>query len=132
MKVFTPPMTVIQKITASSVLIRHHKPIDLFNQATFRIAGPFMTLFKMGGITFHKDYIVLSKALCESDNCQWQAKIIFHELVHVAQQKDWGWSTFMSQYLWEWVSSGFSYERMKEKSIEKEAYALADYFWLYG
>ena len=82
--------------------------------------------FGMSGITFHKKRIVFSSSLTHSNNFTWQAAIIYHELVHVAQQRTFPqkWVGFMTTYLGQWIRSGFSYEKMKSFGIEKEAYAL--------
>lgn len=78
--------------------------------------------FGMSGITYSRKKIVFSSNLIRSTDHNAQSSIIYHELVHVAQQADWGWFRFMMSYLGEWIASGFTYRRMKDKSIEKEAY----------
>ena len=78
----------------------------------------------MAGITFHKDKVMFSDAV-PTWEAQRQASIIYHELVHVAQQLQMpqGWIGFMTTYLWQWIRSGFSYQKMKTFGLEKEAYA---------
>lgn len=36
---------------------------------------------------------------------------IRHELVHVLQQNELSWPTFLCLYVWLWIRAGFSYER---------------------
>jgi len=128
MKKWNPPKATMILLRTGPRMIRTHTIHSLLNASTFRIAGPILTLFGMGGITFHKKYIVLSKTLCNNSLPTRQAKLIFHEMVHVAQQRDMGWVKFMAQYICEWVKCGFSYKKMKKVGLELEAYTLADEF----
>jgi len=84
--------------------------------------------FGMSGITFSRKKINFSKELIESDNHKLQASIIYHELVHVAQQKKMGWMNFMATYLGQWMRAGCRYENMMEKGLENEAYGKQEMF----
>jgi len=78
----------------------------------------------VAGITFHKDRVVFSDRVLSWDHKR-QAQLLYHELVHVAQQAAMpqGWIGFMFTYGWQWMRAGFNYNRMKKFGIEKEAYA---------
>lgn len=110
-------------IRSTLVQIRGYKPGDLLDEAKFYRTGVITNLFGMGGITFSKSRIVMGRNVTCSTHDKWVSTIVFHELVHVAQQKDLGWFGFMATYIWEWIKCGFSYRRMKQIGIEKEAYA---------
>jgi len=122
MKTWYPSSKVQKMISRTPGTIRGYFPAQLLADATFKIAGPIASFFGMTGITFRKDCIVLSEEFCSSGNPGWQSAVIFHELVHVAQQKNMGMLAFKSIYVWEWIKSGFSYQKMKRIGLEKEAY----------
>jgi len=75
----------------------------------------------MGGITFSKNFILLHQDF-EQFSEPHQLRLIAHEGFHVAQQKFWGWTSFMWKYCREWIKCGFSYNKMKNTGIEKAAY----------
>jgi len=58
-----------------------------------------------------------------------QAKLAFHELIHRAQIEDLGWNLFIIAYMTQWFESGCSYERMKYRGFELEAYLYAQAFY---
>ena len=126
MKTWEPSSRTVSLITRSPVTIRTHHARYLLAEARFKVAGPFASLFGMTGITFRKDCIVLDKEFCYASNKpRWQATVIYHELVHVAQQKDMGMLGFKITYAWEWISAGGSYQKMKLFGLEQEALAIA-------
>jgi len=127
MKTWEPSKQVRDLITRSPVLIRGYYARDLLADCTFKVAGPIASLCGMTGITFRPGCIVLSKEFCASDNPNWQAAI-FHELVHVAQQKDMGMLAFKATYVWEWIRAGGSYQKMKLFGLEQEAFAIEQSF----
>lgn len=94
-----------------------YKLVDLLRDSKFYI----MPSDYMGGITLHRKAILLHKRF-EQFSKMGQLRIIAHEGFHVAQQKAWGWISFMWKYLMEWFKAGFSYEKMKTFGIEKAAY----------
>jgi len=129
MRKWVPSVRVVELLNSTSIRIRGYTAGELLETATFRRAGPIISLFGMGGITFSRKWLVLSKKVCDAvQSPKYQASLVFHELDHVAQQRDWGWIRFMIRYAWEWIKSGFSYERMKKIGIEKEAYDLQAVF----
>ena len=81
-----------------------------------------LTMFLRGKETVILDIIVPGWPI------KFQAETIFHELYHVAQQLDWGWPQFCVTYAWQWLRCGFSYDRMKNMGIEKEAYDQEEFF----
>jgi hypothetical protein len=123
-KVWIPHGRVRDMIASSSIMIREHKPKDLYDSVTFKVHNK---LFGMKGITFSKKHVAIHRELA-THNEYFQTVIIFHELVHVAQQSDLGWLEFMGEYFWEWVSSGFSYQNMKKIGFEKEAIDITKQF----
>lgn len=122
MSKWEPNDKVKDHVRSSWIPIRNYNSEDLLKETTFRRTGVFLSLFGMAGMTWSKNRVYIGKKVCNSANEKYQAIIIFHELTHVAQQKDWGWFNFMMTYIWEWIKSGFSYQKMKKKGIEKEAY----------
>jgi len=124
MKTWEPSKQVRDLITRSPVKIRGYYARDLLAEARFKVAGPIARLFGMTGITFRADCIVLSKEFCASNDPLWQSAVIFHELVHVAQQKDMGMLAFKGTYVWEWIRAGGSYQKMKLFGLEQEAFAI--------
>ena len=128
MKTWEPSSRTVSLITRSPVTIRTHHARYLLAEARFKVAGPIASLFGMKGITFRKDCIVLSKEFCASTNHSWQATVIFHELVHVAQQKDMGMLDFKADYFWQWIRAGGSYQKMKLFGLEQEAFAIEQSF----
>ena len=128
MKTWEPSKQVRDFITRSPVKIRGYYARDLLAEARFKIAGPVARLFGMTGITFRPSCIVVSEEFCASNDPLWQATVIFHELVHVAQQKDMGMPSFKITYFWEWLQSGGSYQKMKLFGLEQEAFAIEQAF----
>jgi len=94
---------------------------ELWNKSTFYNGGKN---YKMSGVTYKYNRICFSDDLINSKNLKRQASVIYHELVHVAQQLEMGWFRFMCKYLDQWRRSGFKYSKMKKHSIEGEAYFL--------
>ena len=84
----------------------------------------------MGGITFHRNAILLHKDFNQFSERN-QLRILAHEGYHVAQQNAWGWFSFMWKYIREWVKCGFKYENMKKIGNEKAAYDYEKWFQLY-
>ena len=128
MKTWEPSSRTVSLITRSPVTIRTHHARYLLAEARFKVAGPIASLFGMKGITFRADCIVLSKEFCASNDPLWQSAVIFHELVHVAQQKDMGMLAFKATYVWEWIRAGGSYQKMKLFGLEQEAFAIEQAF----
>ena len=128
MKTWEPSFTVCKLIVQSRLVVRGYHAEELLKTATFKLAGPIATLFGMTGITFRPNCVVLSRELCGSKNTAWQARVVFHELVHVAQQLDLGLSTFMADYIWQWICAGGSYKNLKKYGLEKEAYEWEENF----
>lgn len=54
---------------------------------------------------------------------------LFHELVHIAQMRVDGRHKFRRRYFWQWVFSGFSYDRMKKRGYELEAVEAEEKFY---
>ena len=128
MKTWEPSFTVCKLIVQSRLVVRGYHAEELLKTATFKLAGPIATLFGMTGITFRPNCIVLSRELCASKNTAWQARVVFHELVHVAQQLDLGMATFKADYIWQWICAGGSYKNLKKYGLEKEAYEWEENF----
>jgi len=103
-----------------------YKLADLLGESKFYIVPSGF----MGGITFHKSAILLHKNF-KLFTVNRQLQILAHEGVHVAQQKAWGWISFMWKYVREWVKCGFSYSKMKLIGIEKAAYDYQKLFASY-
>jgi hypothetical protein len=106
-------------IRAYGYEFRGFVPIELYRQCELYKAPWFW----LAGITLHEDLILFDDDVYDSQNRWYQAQVIYHELVHVAQQKTMpqGLPGFFVTYGFEWVRAGFSYERMKEFGIEAEA-----------
>ena len=106
-------------------VIRGYTPKDLYDKCKFYVKDQ-----DMAGITWSKDNVTFSTKFSKSRNAKYQAEVVYHELVHVAQQLTMpqGWVGFMVTYGWQWVISGFSYKRMKKRGIEEEAYRMQKVF----
>lgn len=74
----------------------------------------------MLGITFD-DTIVLAKPKLRSLTEAEYRRLLFHELVHVAQYQRIGVDRFLYHYVTSWAQSGFRYERI---ILEMHAYSL--------
>jgi len=123
-KKWVVPWEVRNLVVNQGHSIRGHTMAKLLDETTFyRDTG-----FWMSGITMHRNRVLLADEVTDSYHYGFIAVVVVHELGHVAQQMDWGHVRFMLQYGWEWVSSGFSYQRMRLKSIEKEAYEYSNGF----
>lgn len=98
---------------------RGFTPVELFDMCELYRAPWFW----YSGITLHEDLILFDDDVYESLNKYFQTLIIHHEFVHVAQQKTMPQALlgFFSTYVWQWIRSGFSYQRMKKIGIEAEA-----------
>ena len=129
-KEWVPDRKVWEMIHGTHVMIRNKMPGDLYDKVTFKVHNE---LFGMSGITFSKDHVAIARKVTVVYNNDYtkhkfQAVIVFHELVHVAQQDDWGWFGFMTTYFWEWIRAGLNYRIMKKKGIEKEAIDITKEF----
>lgn len=102
---------------------KQYQLVDLLRESKFYI----MPSKYMGGITFHKNAILLHKEF-NSWSSYNQLRIIGHEGFHVGQQRADGWFKFMWNYTGEWIKSGFSYEKMKSFGIERAAYDYEKWF----
>lgn len=111
---------------------RGFTPLELYQMCELYKAPWFW----MAGITLHEDLILFDDDVYDSPNKFFQALVVHHELVHVAQQKTMpqGVIGFYATYVWQWVTSGFSYKTMRDKGIEAEATRETDRFrqQLYG
>ena len=94
-----------------------YRLVDLLRESKFYI----MPSKYMGGITLHKKVILLHQDFNLFSEPK-QLQILAHEGYHVAQQKAWGWISFMWKELREWIEAGCSYQKMKTFGIEKAAY----------
>jgi len=105
---------------------RGFMPVELYDEVEFYKVTWFWHL----GITFHEDLILIDDSVYDSSNRYFQALLIHHELVHVAQQKTMpqGSVGFYVTYVMEWVRSGFNYKKMRKIGIEAEAIRETDEF----
>jgi len=107
--------------------IRGYTLHDLMRETTFRrVKWP--SSLGMSGITMHPDNVLLDDRVTDSDDHHFVACVCAHELVHVAQQLDWGHILFMLQYGVEALGCFFSYGCMKRRKIEREAYEFEEEF----
>jgi len=102
----------------------------MITTAKFRLVDQ---CFGMAGITLGdtvlllKDYVL--RHPCEIINGSVDSTLpglIYHELTHVSQVLNDGSTKFLVKYIWQWIKSGFSYDKMKYIGYEKQAY-LAQY-----
>jgi len=121
------PSEEVKELVCRGADIRGRNVKELYEKSKFYTASK---LFGMGGITFSKKMIIFSNKVTSSNNAYWQAELIYHELVHVAQQVTLpqGWVGFIATYTWEWVRAGFKYQNMKKSGLEEEAYRLQKIF----
>jgi hypothetical protein len=118
MQKWKPSKEVEELILRYPRLIRGRSAVSLYSRVTF-----YLTNFYKNGITLSDKIVLLDNSVPYKSPLS-QASIIFHELVHVAQYLHYGWIGFMGTYIGQWIRGGFSYEKMKEKGLENEAYAL--------
>jgi len=119
------PSDKVKNLVLRGDPIKGFSVLELWDKSTFYNGGKN---HGMGGITYKRNRVTFSDILIRSDNAARQASIIYHELVHVAQQLDWGWWRFMFKYLDQWRRAGFNYSNMRRSSIEGEAYKLQERF----
>jgi hypothetical protein len=100
--------------------IRDRSISELYYASDFYLANPKMIADRLA-ITFSKKWIIFTEKII-TQTVGFQAALIVHELTHVAQQSHYGWTGFMGTYLGQWMRSGFSYVKMLDKGLEKEAY----------
>ena len=110
--------------------IRGYLLADLLDETTFR-EKKWLSNLGPSGMTLHPNNVFLDDRVTDSNNYGFISCVIAHELAHVAQQLDWGHVRFMLQYGWEALCCMFRYERMKLKSIEKEAFDFEKQFGLH-
>ena len=130
-KIWEPDQKIWEMIHGTFVEIRGRQAGELYDKVTFKVHNE---LFGMAGITFHKDHVAIARKVTvvyphqHTEVYKYQASIIFHELVHVAQQEDLGWFNFMATYVWEWIRCGLNYGNMKKMGFEKQAIDLTKEF----
>jgi len=122
---WTPSIDVQNYVCNSPLEIRGMTTSYLWEKSKFYYGKQ---MFGMSGITWSRKKIMFSTELVENGSPKSQASIIYHELVHVAQQLDWGWFKFMAKYVEEWITAGCKYENMKKSGIEREAYRRQELF----
>lgn len=115
-KRWTPNAEVKALIVESGFVIRDKPVTELFPQVEFYLAEKFWKL----GIAINRNRVMFNPLITTYSDRRQAGKIV-HELTHVAQYIDYGWVGFIATYTWEWIRSGFSYERMKAFGMEKEA-----------
>lgn len=97
---------------------------ELLDKATFKR----VSWFWYSGATLHPDCVILDDSVTDSDDYEFMACVVAHELVHVAQQEDWGHVSFILQYGWQALRCGFRYECLKKRNIEREAFEFEERF----
>ena len=107
--------------------VRGYRLRDLMEKTTFKRVDA-LSLLGVTGMTLHPNNVLLDDSVTNSDNYEFVSCVLAHEMVHVAQQLDWGHVRFMLQYGWEALICLFDYDRMKKIGIEKEAFAFEDQF----
>lgn len=115
---WTPKEAVRKYIKDSDFSVRDKPVASLYDQVTFYITEHFWKL----GIAISKRAIFFTPMITVFSDRRQAGKIV-HELTHVAQYMDYGWVGFIATYAWEWVRSGFNYDKMKNIGMEKEATA---------
>ncbi len=91
---------------------------------------------RMAGITLLPSFILITDQVLHSYKEKSThrrtlfpvSSVVYHELIHVSQMLDDHVIIFLAKYVWQWIRSGFSYERMKSRGYEKEAYNAQDEF----
>jgi hypothetical protein len=96
--------------------IRGYASMELYLKTEFLTESKWWML----GLTVNEHTVIFDPAVKHKLPVD-QAYIIYHELTHVAQFRDFGWVGFMGTYLGQWFRSGLSYQKMKERGLEKEA-----------
>ena len=96
--------------------IRGYPALGLYLQTEFVTESKWWML----GLTVNEHMVIFDPAVIYKLPID-QACIIYHELTHVAQFRDFGWLGFMGTYIGQWFRSGLSYQKMKERGLEKEA-----------
>ncbi len=74
----------------------------------------------MHGITF-EDTVLLSERYLGEDELS--PRLLFHELVHVAQYRQLGIADFVSRYIRGWAENGYDYHAIP---LERDAYRLLE------
>ncbi len=116
MNKWEPSEAVTSLIREHGRSIRGYPALGLYLQTEFALESKWWML----GLTVSENLVIFDPAIeCKSDIDQ--AYIIYHELTHVAQFRDYGWLGFMGTYIGQWFRSGLSYQKMKGKGLEKEA-----------
>lgn len=117
--IFTPDPQIKSWISAYTSKIRGCTASQLYSSTKLFISDSW-SLKGFVGITVSDDTVIFEKSI-RTISLERQAARIFHELVHVAQYRDFGWLGFVGTYFGQWIRSGFSYNRMKDKGLEHEA-----------
>jgi hypothetical protein len=120
---WTPNDQVRELILHHGGQIRKWTAIALYDTTQFVLDENWWRL----GITINKTCILFNPKILNY-SIRTQAEDIFHELTHEAQYLDYGWVGFIGTYIGQWIRSGFSYDKMKNIGLEKEAIANATKF----
>ncbi len=101
--------------------IREYSPTELLN--TIKIKVPKWNILMLGrrSISVNDSLILISEKKFDGLTNKQRASVIYHELVHIAQLKSLGWLKFKVRYVYQWICADFSYKKMKQMGLEKEA-----------
>ncbi len=108
--------------------IRDIPPEELLGTVEIKVTDSRFLLLGRRCVAVNKGTLLVSSRKFADLNKKQQASIIYHELVHIAQQQSMGWLRFKMKYMWQWICADFSYKKMKKMGLEKEATNMQDLF----